>query len=253
MDVLSVFLIITMWIFGYGSKKKAASRKAAAAAAAATAALSSYSSSRIRAAGARGGSYVRRQVYAVDDGTGAPVAAVHACALDAIVEASKIELVSPGGACAIRAIEVLEHEFDLDEVDEMEASVDLEVRLTLEQLPPSARVAVEERRAAEAARLAERAERVIRVADAIRETWHALNDEFKAKEARCTAAKSAAAASFVRDRGMSAARVREICDANDMALQLARDALKDRGEKLVRNALGRASSITLDTVLPALM
>ena len=93
-----------------------------------------------------------------------------------------------------------------------------------------------------------------RIADAIREPWRALNEDFKAKEARCTAAKQAAANSYVRDRGMSAARVREICDANDMALQMSRDVLKDRGEKLVRNAVGiqRSCSITLDDVLPVL-
>ena len=262
-----------MWIFGYGKSKK-----------------SSSSSRKLAAGGQNKNAEAAAEhvvpasyVYAVEqEGGGGAILSLHADSRGAIVEASKLDLVSAvrhatdavdaaadadANADAsskkrhvVRAIELIKPaESDTVHVHEPEhvpggQEEDLSKRLTLEELPQDARDAVELLRVAEEARLAERADRVRRIADAIREPWRALNEDFKAKEARCTAAKQAAANSYVRDRGMSAARVREICDANDMALQMSRDVLKDRGEKLVRNAVGiqRSCSITLDDVLPVL-
>ena len=262
-----------MWIFGYGKSKK-----------------SSSSSRKLAAGGQNKNAEAAAEhvvpasyVYAVEhEGGGGAILSLHADSRGAIIEASKLDLVSAvrhatdavdAAADAdanantnasstkkrhvVRAIELIKPaESDAVHVPEHVpgGQDDLSKRLTLEELPKDARDAVELLRVAEEARLAERADRVRRIADAIREPWRALNEDFKAKEARCSAAKQAAANSYVRDRGMSAARVREICDANDMALQMSRDVLKDRGEKLVRNAVGiqRSCSITLDDVLPVL-
>ena len=194
----------------------------------------------------------KKFAYAVEDKTRS-IVSLHADAPGAIVEASKLELVDRGSSYTIRAIE-LRQSFNIDA-----SHNDLTVRLALEDLPSSVRKDVEALRAGEAARFAERAERVRKIAETIREPWKTLNDEFKAKEARCIAAKQAAASSYIKDRSMSSARVREICDANDMALQASRDALKDHGEKLVRSAIGgdveqarQDSSIDLEDVIRAL-
>ena len=209
-----------MWLFGYKSTGK-------------------------RGGGSKKSSHPAAVVYAVSAADAIDtILTLHADAHAAIVEASKLELASDGvRPHVVREIEVL------PPVQSDLCTVDLEARLGLEDLPPVARAFVEERRAAEVHRLVERVDRVRAVADAIRDPWRALKSEFNEKEARCTAAKEAAAKSYVRDRGMSAARVREICDANDMALQISRDVLRDRGEKLVRTTIGRASSVTLDDVI----
>lgn len=215
---------------------------------------SSSSSSRRKQAAAAAAAGV---VYAVTLGaqvqSGSPPQAgvkdavsLHATARHAVVHASKLELVG-GKPHAVVAVLVV----PACEAGKQQQQQDLSERLSLDQLPELVRAEVEAQRELDARRAQERAERVRRVAEAIKEPWRALVDDFRAKAHKCAAAKEAAAKSYVKDKGMSAARVREICDANDMALVMSRDALKDRGERLVRSAVDQtdAFAVSLDEVV----
>lgn len=177
--------------------------------------------------------------YAVED-EARSIVSLHADAEGAVVEASKLELVQSGRSYSIRAIELK------PSVGGSSAVTPLTTRFSLEELPSKARKEVEALHAAEAALREEREERVRRIVEAIREPWKALKDELRSKEARCGAAKEAAASSYIKDRSMSAARVREICDANNMALQASREIIKDKIDKLVRNAIGQHDNPTTD-------
>ena len=178
-----------------------------------------------------------RTVFSVD-------ASAFESAFDAVVEASRLELVT-GRQHAVQTLSLYP-----SSTCPSPADFDITYRLAADELPEAARHSVDAHRA-ELARLdAERDARHDAVAAAVAPRWDRLVSEFHARRAICVEAKEAASKSYVTDRGMSVARVREVHDANDANLRLLAQALHERGEKLVRAVVTEADAeISLDYLI----
>ena len=224
-----------MWIFGYNKKKKACAKPPSAVGS---------------TIGGGGWTSITRPttkvVYALTTGSD-DLPLLFESAHDAIVEASRLCLVTSTAGddkVAVRAtrLHCAGAAASLSSTPPPPTpGIDLSRRLALAELPAAARRSVEAHIETQARLSAERDVRAAEVSAAVGAQWDALLVEYRAKEARCEAAKAAAKKSYVNDRGFTTARVREICDANDMALQLSRDLLMDRGDRLVR-AAGESSA-----------
>ena len=154
---------------------------------------------------------------------------------DAVIEASRLELIAPAGGSThfVRELQILK----LSKATGVTTVPDAGIRLGIVDLPPVVRASVLAHIAAKEKLGRERDAVISHIASELGPKWNRMVSEHRSKVDKCVKAKDVAIKSYVYDRGVTSAKVRELCDSYESASKLSLNTLLERGQAMLDEKL----------------